>query len=230
MIDRAIAIKRTLAIRSRLRSSCARYWLRVRKTRFGLELARDFFLDRKYGGWCGGIIRPPYPQLDAAITQSTHYWQLMKLLREVPINQSDILVDVGCGKGRVINCWLHMEYRNRIIGVELNPAVADWTRERLKAYPNVNIITGSILDHTPSHASFFFLYNPFGQGVMEKFKGYLRETSRNRPDLRVLYYNCVHRSLFDNDPDWEVQNLTSRVVEEAILLRIRHSNPGPLSH
>ena len=219
VFDKAVAIKRTLAIRSRFKGFCIKYSHRAITTGFGLELVRDFFLDKKYGGWCGGIIRTPYPELDASVTQSTHYWQLMKLFREVPINESDILVDVGCGKGRVINSWLHLGYGNRIIGVELNHAVAEWTRERLKAYPNVNVITGSILDHTPPHASFFFLYNPFGQGVMEKFKGCLRETSRNRPDLRVLYHNCVHRSVFDNDPDWEVQNLTSRVVEEAVLVR-----------
>jgi SAM-dependent methyltransferase len=205
---------------------CLKYWHRARRTHLGLELARDFFLDHNYGGWCGGIVRTPYPELDARVTQSTHYWELMKLFREVPVKESDILVDVGCGKGRVINYWLHMGFKNPIFGVELNQRVAEWTRERFKGYPNVNIITGSILDHIPPLANFFFLYNPFGEGVMEEFKASLRGTSRDRPDLRILYYNCVHRDVFVNDPDWFVVNLTSRVVEKAILLGIKDLSPG----
>src|SRR5690348_3398266 len=174
MIDKAIAIKRTLAIRSRLKACCSLYWGRVRGNAFGWGTAQDYLLDKKFDGWCGGIVQTSYAGLDACNTQSVHYWQLMKLFQEVPIGESDFLIDVGCGKGRVINYWLHMGCRNRIIGVELNEQVADRTRDRLKGYPNVTIITGNILDHILPDANFFFLYNPFGKPVMEKFKAILR--------------------------------------------------------
>jgi SAM-dependent methyltransferase len=191
-----------------------------------LELARDYHLDRKFGGWCGAEVPTVHPDLDARGTQSTHYWQLMRLFREVPIRESDFLVDVGCGYGRVINYWLHMGCRNRIVGVELNERVADRTRERLKGYPNVTIITGNVLDHIPSDANFFFLFNPFGEPVMERFKAILRDTSSQRTDLRVMYLYCVHRNLFDNDPDWEVRELRSSIYWETVLLRIRARGPG----
>ncbi len=221
MIDQAIAIKRTLAIRSRLAASCEKYWLRAWKTRCGLELARDLILDRRYGGWCGGILQTPYPELQASRTQSTHYLQLIRLFREVPIKGSDVLVDVGCGKGRVINYWLHMGCKNRIVGIELNERVADRARERLKGYPNVSIVAGDVLEHIPEDATLFFLYHPFGETVMEQFRAALRRTVRNAPDLRIVYYNCVHRQIFDNDPDWEVAELTSRIVDQAVLVRPR---------
>ena len=187
MIDRAIAIKRTLAIRSRLGASCGKYWLRARITRCGLELARDLILDRRYGGWCGGILRTPYPELQASSTQVPHYLQLIRLFREVPIKGSDVLVDVGCGKGRVINYWLHMGCKNRIVGIELNERVADRARERLKGYPNVSIVVGDVLEHIPEDATLFFLYNPFGETVMGQFRAALRRTVRNAPDLRIVY-------------------------------------------
>jgi SAM-dependent methyltransferase len=221
IIDKAIAIKRVLAIRSRWEAVCGTYGPRVRKTRFGLELARDFFLDRRYGGWCGGVLRTPFPELQSSRTQSTHYLQLMRLFHEVPIRESDVLVDVGCGKGRVINYWLHVGCKNQIVGIELNERVADWTRERLRRYPNVAIITGDVLDHIPNDATLFFLYHPFGERVMERFKSALRQTVRTGQDLRVIYYNCIHRNIFDDDPEWNVQDLTNRVVDKAILLRPR---------
>jgi SAM-dependent methyltransferase len=231
LIDKSIAIKRTLAIRSRLRAACGKYWLRARKTRSGLELARDFMLDRRYGGWCGGIIQTPYPELLSSRTQSMHYLELVRLFREVPIKGSDVLVDVGCGKGRVINHWLHIGCKNRIVGIELNERVANWTRERLKRYPSVTIVTGNVLDHIPDDATLFFLYHPFGEMVMERFKVALMQTVRTAPDVRVVYYNCIHRNVFDNDPDWDVLDLTGRVVDKAVLLRPRVPGtigvPGP---
>jgi hypothetical protein len=221
MIDKAIAIKRVLAIRSRLEAWYGTYWPRARKTRFGLELARDFILDRRYGGSCGGIIQSEYPELQSSRTQSTHYLQLMRLFREVPIRQSDVLVDVGCGKGRVINYWLHIGCRNRIVGIELNEQVADWTCERLKRFPNVSIITGNALELIPCDATLFFLYHPFSEVVMEKFKAAVMQSVDDVEDIRVIYYNCVHRNVFDLDARWEVTDLGSRVVDKAVLLRPR---------
>ena len=224
--DRAVKIKRTLAIRSRIIEFWIKFLAKARRNRFGLEIPRDIYLDHKYGGWCGGIIRSPYPQLGARGTQSIHYWQLMKLFREVPIRETDILVDVGCGKGRVINYWLHMGCNNPIIGVELNEKVAEWTRERLKGYPNVTIICGNILNHIPSGSTLFFLYNPFLEPIWRDFKAALEQKDQERSDVRVLYHHCLHRDVFDNDPAWEVVNLSSAVVGESILLRIKDRRQG----
>ncbi len=186
-----------------------------------MELLRDLILDRRYGGWCGGILRTPYPELRASRTQSMHYLQLMRLFREVPIKKSDVLVDVGCGKGRVINYWLNMGCKNRIVGIELNEQVADRAQERLKVYPNVTIIAGNALDHIPRNATFFFLYHPFGEPVMDQFRAALRQTVRDAPNLRIVYYNCLHRKVFDVDPDWEVAELTCGAVDPAVLVRPR---------
>jgi SAM-dependent methyltransferase len=226
MIDKAVAIKRTVAIRSRLKACFSLYWRKAKSTTLGWEIARDYRLDKKFGGWCGGIVSTPYPELNAFRTQSVHYWQLIQLFREVKIQESDFLVDVGCGKGRVINYWLHMGCKNRIVGVELNERVADRTRERLKGYPNVTIITGNILERIPPGASFFFLYNPFGESVMKQFNAVLSQDVCPAPDLRIVYYNCIHRDVFDNDPDWDVTDLTTRVVDKAVLLRPRAPRPA----
>ena len=226
MIDRALAIKRRLAVRSRFKTYWSLYWRRARGNVFGWGAAQDYLLDKKFDGWCGGVVQAPNSGLDACNTQSVHYWQLMKLFQEAPIGESDVLVDVGCGKGRVINYWLHIGCKNRIIGVELNERVADRTRERLKGYPNVTIITGNILDRILPDASLFFLYNPFHEPTMAKFKAVLLSTVRKKKELRVVYFNSVHRNLFDDDPDWDVQNFRSKIVVESVLIRPRDWDRG----
>jgi hypothetical protein len=49
----------------------------------------------------------------------------------------------------------------------------------------------------------------------------LRRTIHRANDVRIIYYNCVHRHVFDNDPHWDVSKLTVRVVDPAVLIRPR---------
>ena len=55
-------------------------------------------------------------------TSSAHYGYLGKLFsnENVPIRPDDVLVDVGSGKGRVLNFWLQKGLRNRIVGIEID--------------------------------------------------------------------------------------------------------------
>jgi SAM-dependent methyltransferase len=221
-----IAVRHIASVARRLDEFRAKYTLRARKTRFGLELARDFLFDRRYGGWCGGIVPATSPELQSSRTQSMHYLQLIRLFREVPIRPSDVLVDVGCGKGRVINYWLHMGCANRIVGIELNERVADWTRARLRQYQNVSVVTGNVLEHIPPDATLFFLYHPFGLAIMEQFAAAVSKTVRNLAELRIVYYNCVHRRVFDGGSCWAVSELTPVSPEPAVLVRPRqHWHP-----
>ena len=78
----------------------------------------DFFIDLRYGGYFGGKIKSRYAHLGAHDTASGHYSVLSCIFRKYKIKDSDVLVDVGCGKGRVINWWLKQGHQNRIIGMD----------------------------------------------------------------------------------------------------------------
>ena len=83
-----------------------------------------------------------FAELDAERSSNVTYYALSLIFKGETIAPDDVLVDVGCGKGRVLNWWLSKRLPNRIVGLELDPEVAAHTRHRLRKYRNVTIITG----------------------------------------------------------------------------------------
>jgi hypothetical protein len=70
----------------------------------GIRAADNFFLDLQYSGrFLGGTMESRYASSGAIATQSTDYLALSYIFDNlVQVQESDVLVDVGCGKGRVI--------------------------------------------------------------------------------------------------------------------------------
>lgn len=116
---------------------------------------------------------------------------------------SDVLVDVGCGTGRVLNYWLSQKYRNRIFGLEMLEKVADATRSRLKAYDNVTIVTGNAIDHLPPEGTLYFLFNPFDEDILSSFQEQLLKIATQ--PVRIIYYAPVHLNIFVDNPRWTVE-------------------------
>jgi SAM-dependent methyltransferase len=170
-----------------------------------------------WGGPCGGIKKSLYAHLGAYETESTDYAQLSYVFRcnKVLVHESDVLVDVGCGKGRVINFWLGRGYRNRMVGIELDPEIADATRERLARYPNVEIVTADATQVLPADGTFFFLYNPFNEDATRRFV----ERLRHRRAIRVLYLHSKHANAFRDDPWWSVAELRATNGVPCVLIR-----------
>jgi len=117
------------------------------------------------------------------------------------VKPCDVLVDVGCGKGRVINSWLADGYSNRMIGVELDAEIAASTRARLRHFQNVSIVCGDIVANFPDDGTLFYLFNPFDAPVMMRFKDRLKQSVSRSPigEATVIYYNCCHAEVFAND-------------------------------
>lgn len=192
------------------------------RTRMGLRPLRNLLTDLRFGGWAGGIVSNPFAAQGASRVQSTDYAALARLHRRngIRIEAADVLVDVGCGRGRVINWWLGRGWRNRMVGVELLPAVARETAARLHGHANVEIRCGDAVELIPPEGTFFYLYNPFDAPVMRRFAEALAARA-DRPDaLRILYFNCRHLDVFREDPRWTVQPLDSGEPEPAALIRL----------
>ena len=177
-----------------------------------LRLARNVMLDLRYGGiFLGGIIKTRYGHLGAHNTVNTDYGVMPYLFRSVEVAESDVLVDVGCGKGRIVNWWLAQGLKNKIIGVEIDPVVASQTKRRLIKYKNVQIVAGNILDVLPPEGTICYLYNPFSQDVIRGFKDSLaKHGARN---VRLIYYfsafhDSVLAEVFRNDPRWTIRPIS----------------------
>lgn len=239
VIDRVMQLKRRALIRTRLTDLARRTAVRLdgklydlRKSGYGLGTLRNYWMDRRYGGYCGGSFRPPgYEELDANAVESSDYTQLETLFdrNDLRIRPDDVLVDVGCGKGRVINFWLQRGLTNRMVGLELNAEVAEQARQRLQAYPNVTILTGDALANLPADGTFLYVYNPFGASVMTAFAERLHAHLRRKSEVRLIYNNCRHIDVFETDPRWRVEFLEVgwRRIRAARVTFAPDGSPGP---
>jgi hypothetical protein len=144
------------------------------------------------------------------------------------IRPSDVLVDVGCGKGRVINWWLSRGLRNKMIGIELDERFAAPTAARLQAYPNVSIFCGNALEHIPPDGTLFFLFNPFTAPVVEAFKDRVIDVCGENANPTILYSFCVHADVFRNDPRWIVEPVRIKTFWPAVV--VRRARPLHSSH
>jgi SAM-dependent methyltransferase len=215
----ADAVRRKLLLRTRAQ----RLLVRAREERLGLRPVYEAAVDLRYGGWCGGREPNPFAAQGAVQVQSTHYDTLSRIFREsgIRVSPEDVLVDVGCGKGRVINWWLSQGWRNPMVGLELLEAVAERTRARLARFPNVRVIAGDAVENLPAEGTLFYLYNPFGAERVGAMAARLAEGARTPERVRVLYLNPRYLDAFTADPRWEARIVPSGASEPAALLSLR---------
>ena len=166
----------------------------------------NFLGDLRYGRPLYGSTPSRYAHLGAHSTENSSYSSLSTIF-DGAIRPDDVLVDVGCGRGRVINWWLSQGLHNRIVGIELDENIANETRHRLRRFDNVQIIAGDATEELPHDASLIYLYNPFGAGVMQSFKCRVKQmlVSSNRNVTRLVYLNCKHLDVFEHDPHCSIK-------------------------
>jgi SAM-dependent methyltransferase len=112
------------------------------------------------------------------------------------------LLDVGCGKGRVLMLASQHAFR-RVVGVELHPDLALVARRNVRrwmrsprACPRVEIIEGDILAVSfPSGPVLLYLFNSFERAMVELLLERLRTLSLTRTEPIDLIY--VHPEFGD---------------------------------
>lgn len=195
--------------RTLIRTRLAWALRRARYNRFGYETGRNLLWDLRYGGWCGGFIPSRFYDFGAHGVRSASYHELEKIFSPGNIlpGPDDVLVDIGCGKGRVLNYWLERFPENRIIGVELDDQVADRTRQRLRRWENVRIVTGDAVSVLPAEGTIFWMFNPFKEHIFRAFRDRLKVVSTDITRVKILYYKTLFLNVWTEDPFWSVRPL-----------------------
>ncbi len=186
------------------------YRVAFRPTRIH-QIFKNFFLDIKYAGAYLGI--PLYNENKSegfTNTTSSEYDILTELFQKLKISRDDVIVDVGCGNGRVLG-WLTANYpQNQVIGIEIDPNVAASTKKRMRKYCHVEVIVGNCLDKdTMQKGTVFYLFHPFHEQSMRKFAALLKERGNldqfvdQRP--LIVYHNCHCLNVFEEDPVWKIE-------------------------
>lgn len=168
---------------------------------FVTRVINNFIRDSKYGGKFLGhkAIKTRYAHIGAHNIANSGYAELEKYFAQLDVTNSDVLVDIGCGKGRVINFWLQKYPSNQIIGIEIDPDVAAFTSNRLSKYSNVSIICGSAIDLFPDKGTIFYLYNPFSEAVTKQFFDLLLTKTDDHREINVVYHNCEFIYVMENN-------------------------------
>ena len=177
------------------------------------QVFKNLFYDFKYTRTYMGI--PLSNQNEIAgftNTTSTEYSILEKLFSKINITNKDVIVDVGCGKGRVL-AWLgNKKIQNKIIGVEIDKAVAQKTRKNMGRYEKIKILSGDVTGEAfPEDGTIFYLFNPFNELILRKFvkkieNDILKKHHKNK-DVKIIYYNCCHLGVFEENCFWRINKL-----------------------
>jgi hypothetical protein len=175
------------------------------------KLLRNLYFDLRFSGrFLGGNKSTPHADQGAFNTVNTDYDILPFLFGKIAILPRDTLVDVGCGKGRVIVYWLSLGLKNRLVGIELDKDVADHTKAQFRKVPNVEVLCGdvnTVFEGGPAGGhEIFYLYNPFNREVMARFEAKLHHLSLDRP-ITVIYHRCEYVEVFLEAGRWNVEQL-----------------------
>jgi SAM-dependent methyltransferase len=207
---------------ARPRTRVQRWAFRAREEWMGVRPAVELARDLRWGGWCGGSVPNPFADRGAVQVQSTHYDTLARLFRDprLSVHPRDVLVDVGCGKGRVLNFWLGTHPRNRVVGLELVEPVAERTARRLRRHATARLVGGDAVQHLPADGTLFYLYNPFGADTVAAFAARLLQRNADPARVRIVYLNPRHLSVFEDDPRWRVEILETGLMEKAAFITV----------
>ena len=152
------------------------------------------------------FVPTPYAETHGATgSQSTPYWGLEKLFKDVEFRGSDHLIDVGCGKGRVLAYLAGMNCAADITGVELNPEVAMTAKQWTKRYSNINVIEGNAFDLDYDTYNKMFMFRPMETGA---FIDFITKVEGDMTHPLTLYYYADQQSSYylNIRPGWSLMS------------------------
>lgn len=130
---------------------------------------------------------------------------LRRLWRTMPIKSTDVFVDYGSGKGRVLLLGLEFPF-HRIVGIEFSEELCHIARCNVarvakgqRSIERIEIMHADAAQVVvqPEWTVFFF-FNPFDGIVMKQVVENIHASVTICPrQIRVLYYTPVHRAVLD---------------------------------
>ncbi len=120
-------------------------------------------------------------------TVSTDWYSLVSIFKLIEVDKSEVLIDIGCGLGRVLIFWSKKYPSNRIVGYELNPIVFRECKNILTK--KAEIYCRNVLLEEKIYGDLFFLFNPFGEKELLKFTKKIIQSNKK---FKIVYFYPVH--------------------------------------
>jgi SAM-dependent methyltransferase len=121
---------------------------------------------------------------------------LSSVLPRSSVGPTDVFVDFGCGKGRVLLQAARYPFR-KVIGVELSPEVADVGRRnvarvrRYLACKDVEVVTDDVAEFPiPDDLTVAFCFNPATGAIFKRLLANLGQSLERHPrPFQLIYHN-----------------------------------------
>ena len=166
---------------------------------------RAMFEDLRLGGVSlERTIPSQFAECGSKPTQSTDYRILDNVFKAYPLKSEDYFVDVGCGEGRVLSYLYLRGFRNKIVGVEIDPDVAQTAKSRTMKCKNIEVFCANVLDNPDliKSATAIFIFNPFNEQILVPF---IKMIETHCDHNVMLYYLCdIHRKCWNLRAKWEI--------------------------
>jgi SAM-dependent methyltransferase len=128
--------------------------------------------------------------------EGSGWLDLRRMLRPGEVKPTDVFVDLGSGKGKVVMLAARYPFA-RVIGVELSEQLSEIARRNLangrgrRRAKQVELITADALQYEiPTDSTVIYMYNPFRGEVFEAVVARLIESVDRHPrQVRLIYLN-----------------------------------------
>jgi SAM-dependent methyltransferase len=183
-----------------------------------LAYAFDFLFDLKYGIDTSAWQDLAAPDIDSPnIDHGKRYqpalpFSLKKVLKKFRFPSNEVLLDFGCGKGRVLMVAIACGF-TEVHGVEFSRSLCDIARENIAAFllktgasAVVKITHQDVVDYPIQPAeSVFFLFNPFDEVILRSVLENVKASVLKHPrKIWIIYFNALHRENLESDPAFSI--------------------------
>lgn len=114
------------------------------------------------------------------------------------ISNNDSILDVGCGKGRMLHFFSTNFRFGKVDGLEYSQRLANIARQNMdQLHLKTNIYVENAAAFTQLNYNYFYLFNPFPKNIMDVFVQHLCENIKQNPrKVTILYLNPVCQDCF----------------------------------
>ena len=123
--------------------------------------------------------------------EPTPYDVLNRLANSGFFSSSDVVLDYGCGKGRV-GFYLNYVIGCYTIGIEYDKRICEYAWQNQKSYigkKSVEILCMNAEDYEIENADSFYFFNPFSVEILRTVIGQIRNSYYSNPrQMRLFFY------------------------------------------
>ena len=147
---------------------------------------------------------------DPAFPDDTGYspvdYSGLKCIREkIGLGAKEVLVDIGCGRGRALCVFSRQPAIVRCVGIEYlatHVRIAQQNAQRMRGrIAPITIIQGDAGEQSYNDVTLIFLFNPFGEATMRRTIHRIGLSFQRSPrPMKLVYVNPRHENVFAEQP------------------------------